>query len=452
MHIIQNFEALACPEHVEGAENDLRRDALLIAEAGYEAININAVIRSKVQVASDEMSIGDKTYQLAGRRVFFVGIGKCALTAASAIEKLFGDTLTGGIVFDVSTESLRKSDIHSSSGCPTSSSKIEVFIGTHPLPSEVNEHATKRIIEFLSDCREDDLVIFLISGGGSTLLCSPEAPMASADESALFKELTARGATIQDINTVRKHISSARGGGLARAAYPAEIVSLIVSDVPGNDMAFISSGPTVKDQTSVNDAKEILGKYTIIVPTNTTYTETPKEEKYFERVNNILFLTSEDALTAMKDSASKHGYDVEIVDEQFSGEARDIGRAVVEKLHNASPKTALLYAGESTVTLTDTECPSNSGGRNQEMALAALEYLNADELILPLASDGHDNTDRAGAIGDAITLAHAQEKNLSVSEYLDAHRSYEFFSTAGDALNTGYTGSNISDLIIALKK
>ena len=455
-HSIQNFDALACPEPVEGAENDLRRDALEIAEAGYEAINVGSAIERKMHIENGELHIAEvrppqneTAYQLAGRRVFFVGIGKCALTAASAIEKLFGDTLTGGIAFDVSDESLRTPGVHSSCGRLASSSKIEVFIGTHPLPSEVNERATERIIEFLSDCREDDLVIFLISGGGSTLLCSPEAPMTPDDESTLFKELTAHGATIQDINTVRKHISHARGGGLTRAAYPAEIVSLIVSDVPGNDIAFISSGPTVKDATTIADAKAILEKYDITSSTNTVFVETPKEEKYFERVSNILFLTSKDALDAMSDEATQRGYKTEIVDDHFSGEAREVGRAVVEKLHEASPKTALLYAGESTVTISSS---SGIGGRNQEMALAVLETVRDDEIILPFASDGHDNTDHAGAIGDAVTIAHAQEKKLSIAEYLDEHRSYEFFSTTGDALDTGYTGSNISDLIIALKK
>ena len=275
--------------------------------------------------------------------------------------------------------------------------------------------------------------------------------MTPADESALFKELTAHGATIQDINTVRKHISSARGGGLARAAYPAEILSLIVSDVPGNDIAFISSGPTVQDSSTITDAKEVLARYNITI-SNITFIETPKEEKYFERVTNLLFLTSKDALDAMKDEAAKRGYETEIVDDHFSGEAREVGRAVVEKLHDASQKTALLYAGESTVTLREVRPPSQAGGRNQEIALASLETILDDEIILPFASDGHDNTDYAGAIGDSISRAHASEHNLSIAEYIVAHRSYEFFSITGDALSTGYTGSNISDLIIALKK
>ncbi|MCX6786611.1 MAG: DUF4147 domain-containing protein [Candidatus Kaiserbacteria bacterium] len=437
--VIQNFDTLA--------ENSLRRDALAIAEAGYEAINVGNALRNKLRIENDELILDPARCRLAGRRVFFVGVGKCALVAAEEIEKIFGDSLAGGIALDVSSHEQKLK-------------KIEAIIGSHPLPSEKNVEATKRIIEFLSDRREDDLVIMVISGGGSTLLCLPESPMTYADEpstksdlvlgeSALFKELTSRGAPIQDMNIVRKHISSARGGGLARAAYPAEVISLIISDVPGNDIEFISSGPTILDNSTVADAKEILKKYDIASAENISLIETPKEVTYFERVTNILFLSSSDALVAMQNEAAKRGYQAEITDDHFSGEARDVGRNIIEKLHDAQPKTALLYAGESTVTLNESQ---GIGGRNQEMALATLSDIRDDELILPFASDGHDNTDHAGAIGDIVSRAHADIHKLSVKEYLDAHRSYDFFSKTGDALITGYTGSNVSDLIIALKK
>lgn len=430
-HRIQNFDALAT--------DALREDALSIAEAGYAAVNTAATIERKLHIEGNELHIGDAVYPLAGRRIFFVGVGKCAFAAAEAIEKLFGEKLTGGIAFDVSS-ALK----------PAGLKKIETYAGTHPLPSETNEQATKRIMEFLSGRAESDLVIMLISGGGSTLLCSHQAPMTCADESMLFSELTAHGARIQDINTVRKHISRARGGGLAAAAYPAEVISLIVSDVPGNDIEYIASGPTVLDSSTIADARAILARYDVASAANTEFIETPKEQKYFERVTNILFLTNRDALSAMKEEATARGYEAEIVDDHFAGEARDIGRAIVEKLHGAGAKTALLYAGESTVTLPSAAL--GAGGRNQEMALAALEDVRDDELILPFASDGHDNTDHAGAIGDRVTRTHALERTLSVKEYLDSHRSYDFFEATGDALLTGYTGSNVSDLIIAMKQ
>lgn len=426
---IQNFEALAV--------TDLRRDALAIAEAGYAAIDVDAAIRSKVQVSGNELRIMDATYTITGRRIFFIGVGKCAFAAAGAIEKILGERLTGGIALDVSPIE---------GALPT---KIETYVGSHPLPSEINENATKRIIEFLSDCREDDLVIMLISGGGSTLLCLHAATMTCFDESELFEELTAKGAPIRDINIVRKHISHARGGNLAQAAYPAEVVSLIVSDVPGNDIAVIASGPTVLDSSTVADARAILEQYGITASASIEFKETPKEEKYFERVHNVLFLSSQNALAAMQNEAAQRGYAVTIADDRFDGEAHETGRHIAERLHNAPANTALLYAGESTVTLL---AHHGTGGRNQEMTLAALEDIHDDELIMPFASDGHDNTDYAGAISDAVTREHAQAQNISSAEYLDEHRAYDFFTTTGDALITGYTGSNVSDLIIALKK
>jgi len=429
-HIIQNFDALA--------ENDQRNDALAIAEAGYAAIDVGNALRRKLHIENDVLQIDGHgvSINLKDRRVFFVGIGKCAFAAAEAIEKLLGDHLTSGIAFDVSPLGQH------------SFTKIETYIGTHPLPSEENERAMKRILEFLSGRSEDDLVIMLVSGGGSTLLCSYEAPMTCTDERLIFSELMAQGASIQDINTVRKHLSRARGGGLARAAYPAEVVALIVSDVPGNDIEFVSSGPTVKDCSTVADAEQVLAQYGVTLPAGTAFIESMKEEKYFERVTNILFLTNQDALAAMRGEATRRGYAAEIMDDHFTGEARDLGRAIVEKLHTTKSKTALLYAGESTVNL---GANPGIGGRNQEMALAALENIHDDELILPFASDGRDDTDHAGAISDSVSLAHVSAHNLSIQNYLDAHNSYNFFSTTGDALMTGYTGSNVSDLIIAIK-
>lgn len=426
---IRNFEDLA--------KSALRQDALSIAEAGLASINTGDAVRRKVLVEGDELRINEKVFSLAGRRVYFVGVGKCAFAGAEAIERLLGDWLAGGIALDVS------------SAAKGSLKKVEAYVGTHPLPSEANETATKRIIEFLSGRREDDVVLMLISGGGSTLLCLHDAPMTCSDESILFEEMTAKGANIRDINTVRKHISRARGGALAAAAYPAEIISLVVSDVPGNDLELIASGPTVLDSSTVDDARAVLEKYGLAAAAAIELMETPKERKYFERATTVLFLSNRDALAAMKEEAEKRGYAATVADDRYAGEARDIGRAVAERLHTAPAMSALLYAGESTVTLSE---KGGVGGRNQEMAIAALEDILPNEIILPFASDGHDNTDHAGAIADETTRAHVFEQSLSMKRSLDAHGSFDFFKATGDALLTGYTGSNVSDLIIALKK
>ncbi len=382
------------------------------------------------------MNIDEKTFQLSGRRVFFVGVGKCAIASAVAVEKVFGERLTGGIAFDVSGRGQEQLQ------------KIEVHVGTHPLPTDENERATERILAFLAATTPEDLVLFVISGGGSTLLCLHAVPMTCLDESDLFRELTSKGAPIQELNTVRKHLSAARGGGLAKAAYPAEVLALIISDVPGNNLEFIASGPTVRDDSTVANAGAVLARYGIPANPQLMFVETPKEEKYFERVSNILFLTSHDALLAMQSEATRLGYAATIADEKLCGEARELAGVVVEKLRSAPPHSALLYAGESTVTL-----PANpgKGGRNQEFALAALSTVGAGELILPFASDGTDDTDHAGAIADELTRAHAEAKSVSIADALAAHRSYDFFSATGDFIDTGQLESNVSDLLITLK-
>lgn len=423
---IQNFEALA--------ENELRLDALSLALAGYAAIDTAAALVREVRIEDDMLHIGEQVHELGNRRVFFVGIGKCAIAGARAIEQILGDRLTAGIALDVSEDTTRPL------------SKVETFVGTHPLPTEVNEQATKRIVELLSECTKDDLVLMLISGGGSTLLCLHQAPMTCLDESSLFTELSARGAKIQEINTVRKHTSLVRGGGLAKASYPAEVVSLIISDVPGNDIGFISSGPTVLDTSTVADAQAVLDRYELTTPV--TFVETPKDAKYFERVTNTLFLTNQHALRAMQEEATRRSYAATIMTDTMTGEARSLGCDIATALHTLPSKTVLLYGGESTVTL---GTHPGIGGRNQEMALSALREVGEGELVLPLASDGRDNSDHAGAIADTLTAEHAHAHKLSVGEYLDDHRSYDFFKATGDALLVGYTESNVSDFIIAIK-
>ncbi|MFI5260689.1 MAG: glycerate kinase [Candidatus Paceibacteria bacterium] len=427
--IVRNFQNLAA--------TDLRLDAVSLVEAGYAAINTESALEHYLHLDGDTLQVGETVHELGGRRVFFVGVGKCAISGAHAIEKILGDTLTAGIALDVAA-------------ADGPLAKIETYIGTHPLPSETNVHATEKIVELLTSCTKDDLVLMLISGGGSTLLCLPTGPMTPADESELFTKLTCEGASIQEVNTVRKHTSLARGGGLAKSAYPAEVISLIISDVPGNDTSFIASGPTVPDHSTIADARAVLSKYGISEKDTYIFTETPKEETYFERVTNLLFLTNRTALLAMQSEATKRGYAATIMQDQITGEARDIGHAILETLHALPSKTVLLYAGETTVTFG--KLHRGAGGRNQEMALAALAFVHPDELLLPFSSDGRDNSDHAGAIADAVTLEHATAQQMSPAEYLADHRSYDFFKTTDDALLVGYTESNVSDLIIAIKK
>lgn len=430
-NFIKNFEELATTPQ--------RHDTLMIAQAGLEAIDTVRVLKQEVYFKGNTLCVGDTVCALeAPERIFFIGVGKCASASAAAIEEILGGRLTKGVVLDV--EQMKAS--------PYASDKITYYAGTHPLPSQKNVEATKHILDMLVGLTPRDLVIMLISGGGSTLLCQPPEGMGCSDEAAIFKELTSRGATIQALNTVRKHLSYARGGNLVRAAYPAQVIGLIFSDVPGNSMGFIASGPTVRDTTTINDAEAVLARYGV-VHDHVPFIETPKEEAYFEHVQNILLVNNMRALRAMKEYAEGLGYSARIVTDEITGEARSVAQRIASELHAAPRGTVLLYGGETTVTVINPA--RGNGGRNQELAIAALQYVMEGEVIMSFDSDGRDNNDSAGAIADVNTTSHAERKHVSIDEALHTHASHAFFEEVGDVVMTGATGSNVSDLIIALK-
>jgi glycerate-2-kinase len=420
----------------ELATSDLRAAALRVAEVGLQAIDTDAVVRRNVSYHDGNLRIFDKNFSIEpGGKFIIVGVGKCALEAARALEGILGERITAGVVIDIREGTL---------------AKIQVFCGTHPFPSEANVAATSSIISLLGNLTLHDFVLFVVSGGGSTLLCQPKN-FTCKDEQGLLHHLFETGATIREINTVRKHISLARGGYLAQYAYPAASCSLIFSDVPGDDLGFIASGPTMRDMTTVADARAVLQKYDSAgnfraIADNLI--ETPKDEKYFANVANFLAVDNMTALEAMRGEGQKLGFAVKIATSTLHGEARDVGRAVVRELHAAVPQSMVLYGGETTVTIVN---PKGVGGRNQEVALGALQDIKDGELVMSVATDGHDNTGFGGALCDTMTRQTAEKKNLTPDIFLKENRSYDFFSAEGDYLMMGDTGSNVSDLIIALK-
>ena len=428
---IQNYKELAI--------TPIREAALEMIEAGLEAIDTSKIIAKTVRLENGDLFIQSKKIDLQNiKRIFVVGIGKCALEAGEAIEHALGDLLTGGIVLDVQGKKLRK---------------IKSLVGTHPFMSEINIDVTKEIITLLEDATETDLIIFLISGGGSALLCQPDK-FTCQDETAVIKCLFDSGVPIKEMNTVRKHLSLARGGYLAQYAYPAKVVSLIFSDVLGDDLEFIASGPTVMDTTTVFDAEKVLNKYKVwekCVIEPVTMIETPKDTKYFENVENILIVSNSTALDAMKKTAEELGYDATIKTKEFFGEAREIGPIMAKELSAAKNKSVFLYGGESTVTIIK---KAGKGGRNQELIISALPYMKEGELLVSFDTDGRDNTDFAGAFGDIHTAEKARKMNLDPAEYHAAqeNNSYFFFEQVGDYLMTGITDSNVSDIIIAIKE
>ena len=428
---IKNFAQLAT--------TDARNRVLEIAEAGLEAIDTEKVLKDLVSVGDGTLGIGADVFPIpATGRIFFVGVGKCALEAGAVFEGILGDRLEGGVVIDVKSGMMLK--------------KLTSFKGSHPFPSDENTRAARAVVDLLRGMREDDLVIFSISGGGSTLLCLSENG-SCAEEMSVIQALMRAGATIEEMNTVRKHLSLARGGYLAYDAYPAQVISLIFSDVPGNDISFIASGPTVKDATTIADAESVLARYDILKACGIVkcgLIETPKEEKYFERVHNILALSNETALGAMTAKAGELGLKAKIVGTQRAGEAAVVAKAVCDAIHAEPAGSVLLWGGETTVTVRgDT---GGHGGRNLELSATALGYITEGETVLSLASDGKDNGPYAGALCDTITKKAVADAGLSLAVFLDNHNTYPLFEKIGNYIDTGDTGSNVSDLIIALKR
>lgn len=425
---IKNFKKLA--------KTDLRKSALEIAEAGLTAIDTRRVIKENVRLQKGALFIKDRRFPLKSfKRLFVVGIGKCSLEAASELERIFAKRISGGIVVDVR---------------PGQLTYIKTYTGTHPLPTQQNVDAAKTIVALLSSLNKTDLVLMVISGGGSTLLCQP-SDFTCIEEASIIDCLLKVGANIREINTVRKHLSLARGGYLAKYAYPAKVVSLIFLDVLKNDLQFVASGPTVRDTTTIKQAQKVLLKYDVerrcgFSPRNLI--ETPKDKKYFKRVTNILLVNNRVALEAMKTRARKLGFKVYIRTSSLGGEARQAGKRIIRDLSKIGSKTVLLYGGETTVFVSG----RGKGGRNQELVLLALRFIKAGQVILAIASDGRDNTEFAGAIGDIMTRSRAKKLNLPMEKYLQENDSFNFFRKTGDYLLTGHTGSNVSDLIVAIRE
>ena len=425
--------------HASLAGTRLRADALAIAEAGLEAIDTAAAVRRAVRWSGTALSVGDLTVPAGPGRLLLVAVGKCASVAAAALREILGGRLDGGIVLDVDA------------AAPRDLAPLTWLAGTHPLPSPANVAATRRIVALLEQAGHDDLVVGVVSGGGSTLLCLPPDGASPEAERAVLEALVQAGATIGEINTVRKHSSLARGGQLARYAYPARVVALIFSDVPGGSPDLIASGPTVRDPSTVRDAEAVLRRYGLPAAAGLAplpLVETPKAERFFERVEHRIVVSNELALRAMAGAAAQLGYAATVVTATLAGEAREAGERMVGDLDAAAPGTALLYGGETTVTVTG----RGRGGRNLEAALSALRSIGDARVVLTLASDGRDNGQFAGALADAPGREHARRLGLDLDARLADHDSYGFFERAGDYLLTGATGANVADLIVALRR
>lgn len=417
------------------SSSSLRQDALKILETGLSAVDTRTALAEKLKWNKENrtLEVENLSFRLNEfKNVYLIAIGKCAVNASKVVEDILGDELTDGIVLDVQ-EGV--------------SERLKIRKGTHPFPSDLNVDATKEILDLLARATEKDLVLSIISGGGSALLSSPHE-ISHETLSLLTKELMGKGATIEEINTVRKHLSEAQGGQLAKIAFPATIVGLFFSDVIGDDLSVIASGPLTKDKTTIADAQNILIKYNL---PQYKLLETPKEDKYFEKVNTVLVVNSQRALLVMKKEATNLGYSAKIETLEMRGEAKDVGAELGKR--KIAPKSAVLLAGETTVKIKN---PAGEGGRNMELTLSALiEIQEADfsnKLIISLASDGRDNSDFAGAIADIISIVKTKELGLNPEEFLENNNSKKFWEKNGNQIITGSTGINVADFVLMLNE
>ncbi|MCX6715040.1 MAG: DUF4147 domain-containing protein [Candidatus Uhrbacteria bacterium] len=424
-HLFKNYSALATTH--------LRRDALAIVEAGLRAIETQHAVNLVVSLKKDVLKIGEKTYKLKSyKRIFVVGIGKASLETAFALEKILGERITDGIILDVKKGKLKR---------------MKSIAGTHPFPSYENIRATGEIVGLLKAVGTQDLVIAIISGGGSALLCWPYQ-LECNDVTAMTRALMQKGATIREMNTVRKHISEIQGGQFVRLAYPATIAGLIFSDVPGDDLSMVASGPTFLDTTTAKDAKRILEKYqvlTICKLSQCHLIETPKDLTLFEHVSNTCVISNAIATAAMMREAKKLGYKPVLYSNDLQGEAREKGKMFAELV---KPGEVLIAAGETTVQVHGT----GMGGRNQEFALGALSSVLEGTLVLSCASDGIDHSSVAGAFVDDLVKQKTKTLRLKPETYLAKNNSFEFFQKTKSFLETGVTGMNVSDIMLAIKR
>ncbi|NHK31286.1 MAG: DUF4147 domain-containing protein [Asgard group archaeon] len=385
-------------------------------------------------------------------KIIVIGAGKASAQMALAIENILGNKISAGqINIPEKSITLPKPEI------------IKLHFAGHPFVSKESIDGTKKIISLIKNLNENDLVICLISGGGSALLELPYNTITLADLGKVFTLLTKKGATIHELNTIRKHLSQVKGGKLAQIAYPAQVISLIISDVIGDNLDTIASGPTAPDKTTIYDVRKIIKKYKIknLLPLsvkkmfylreNWKGVEILKDTKpIFQNVKNYIIASNKISCTKMKEFTDRLGFKGEIFSTNIYGEARNIGRKIAEEIMRYSEKIVLISGGETTVTIKG----SGIGGRNQELALAASGILkNLDNVVLAsIGSDGIDGpTDAAGALIDGYTIKKGQENSLNQLDYLKNNDSYNYLKKTGNLIYTGLTGTNVGDFIIAIK-
>lgn len=438
--------------------SELKRCAKDIFKHALRAIEPARLIRENVMLDGQTLKVAGRKYNLQNTgHIFLIAVGKAAAPMAQALEDILGDRLDTGIVVV-------------KCGYELSFKKLKVIEAGHPVPDGKSIEAADAVLKLASGAGKGDLVFFLLSGGGSALLCGLPEDVTIRDIKSLTRLLLSSGADIHEVNTVRKHVSTVNGGRLAKAVYPAYIINLIISDVVGNQLDMIASGPTLPNETTFEDAVDVLNKYNLTkkVPRSVfRYLERGvkgkagggpgKSDPCFKRCHTLLLGSNALALEAAERRAKALGFNSAILSSSITGETRVVAGVLVAVAKEVSgsgrpvPRPACILAGgETTVTLNG----RGMGGRNQEFALAAAIEMEgcSNMVVLSGGTDGTDGpTDADGAVVDTNTCRRAKEKfRLDAADYLRRNDSYHFFQKAGGHLITGPTRTNVMDIMMAV--
>lgn len=462
-----------------------------VLEAALAAVDPVAAVAAHLAVAAGKLRIGDRLYPLADLgRIIVVGGGKAAAPMVAAVTSALGPYISAGVVNTKYGHTAGSTRWHVSCGprpateedlsqgdragaiLPSPGGPIAVIEAGHPVPDAAGEAGTRRILALLANLTPRDLVIVLLSGGGSALLPAPARDISLGDLQALTNLLLRSGAAITEINAVRKHCSLIQGGQLVRRAAPAQVATLILSDVVGTPLDAIASGPTVPDRSRFDDALAILQRYGVLehAPASVrrrleqgaagAILDTPKPgDPLFERVNNVVVGDNAIAARAAVTEARRQGWSTHLLTTYLQGEAREAGRFAAGLAQGIAggqsdwrPPTCLVMGGETTVTLRG----SGKGGRNQELALAAAIALDeaaglagfAPISIASLATDGNDGpTDAAGGLVTQVTIAQGRALGLDAYAALANNDSYSYLARVGSLILTGPTNTNVNDLV-----
>jgi glycerate-2-kinase len=441
---------------------ELRRARKILIEAVNQAIaavDPSSAIHRRVKLREECLEVGDHEMNLSEiGRLVVVGGGKATGRMAEVLEEILGERIDGGVV-----------NVLEGTAAEYRTRRIKLVESGHPLPTEAGVKGAEEMVKLVGELGQKDLVICLLSGGGSALMPLPVEGVSLAELRRTNELLLKSGAAIHEVNAVRKHLSRIKGGQLARVAHPARVISLVISDVVGDRLDTIASGPTYPDSTSFRDAMEVVERYGLFddLPKSVLdhlrrgakgeIPETPKAgDEFFRNTVHEIIASNADAVKAVAEVGRAHGFNVSVLTTRMEGEAREVGTSIAATARRVAetgapvPRPALLISGGETTVTVRGEGP---GGRNQELVLSAAIELSGlrNVTVTSFGTDGIDGpTDAAGALADGFTIERAGREGLDPADHLRRNAPYTFFEKLGDLLFTGPTGTNVMDVAVLL--